>query len=181
MQPVSPDAERYDGTTILLHWATAILVLAQWIGAQLIDWVPRGALRVDARSLHIVGGLVLAVLLATRLAWRLTRGRRLPPQQPAAFAWIARATHGGLYALLAVMLAVGIGLTWVRGDSLFNLFRIPSLAPGDHALADQIQDIHGTIGWVILAVAGAHAAAALVHRHVWRDRVMERMLPGSRT
>ena len=56
MQPVSLAATRYDTTTIVFHWATAILVATQWLGAQIIDWFPKGTLRVDARSMHIVCG-----------------------------------------------------------------------------------------------------------------------------
>jgi cytochrome b561 len=78
------------------------------------------------------------------------------------------------------MVLAGITLTVVRGDSLFNLVRIPSPTPGDKDLAEQIQDIHGTIGWIILAVAGLHAAAALAHRYLWHDGVLARMLPRGR-
>ena len=59
MQPVNTSATRYDITTIIFHWATAILVVEQWLGAQIIDWFPRGAPRVDARSVHITGGVLL--------------------------------------------------------------------------------------------------------------------------
>ena len=78
MQPVSQSARHYDGVTIFFHWTIAILVVAQWLGAQTIDWFPRGTLRVDARSVHITGGLLVALLLAGRILWRLTYGRRLP-------------------------------------------------------------------------------------------------------
>lgn len=37
----SPDNIRYDRTTIVYHWATALLVAVQWLGAQTIDWFPR--------------------------------------------------------------------------------------------------------------------------------------------
>ena len=33
------------------------------------------------------------------------------------------------------------------------------------------------VGWVILALAGLHAGAALVHRYLWHDGVLARMLP----
>jgi len=56
MQPVSPAATRYDAATIIFHWLTALLVVGQWVGAQVIDWFPPGRLRVDARSMHIVAG-----------------------------------------------------------------------------------------------------------------------------
>ena len=177
MQPVSNDARRYDMTTILFHWATAVLVVTQWLGAQTIDWFPRGPLRVDARSVHITVGVTLAVLLAARLLWRVTRGRRLPLADEGALNLVAKGTHWALYALLASMVLAGMFLTWTRGDSIFNLFSIPAYDPGNRALAHQVQEVHATIGWVILALAGLHAGAALVHRYLWHDGVLGRMLP----
>ena len=177
MQPISPGAKRYDGTTIFYHWAVAILVAAQWLGAQTIDWFPRGPLRVDARSIHITLGLCLGVLLAARIVWRLTRGRRLPPADRGALHAVAKAVQWSLYILIALMIIVGVALAWARGDSIFNLFSIPRLDPADHDLPDRVQGIHATIGWVIVGVAGLHAAAALAHRFLWRDGVLARMLP----
>ncbi len=34
MQPVSFDARRYDAHTIAFHWATVVLIAAQWLLAQ---------------------------------------------------------------------------------------------------------------------------------------------------
>ena len=180
MQPVSPAATRYDTTTIIFHWATAILVAEQWLGAQIIDWFPRGALRVDARSVHITCGVLLAIILLGRIVWRLTQGRRLPLADGPALSVIAKATHWGLYGLLVAMVLVGMALAWTRGDSIFNSFTIPAFDPGNHALADQVQEVHATIGWMIVALTGLHAAAALFHRYVWRDGVLGRMLPNTR-
>ncbi len=177
MQPVSDDARRYDATTMFFHWATALLVVTQWLGAQIIDWFPRGPLRVDARSVHITFGLLLAALVAARVIWRLTRGRRLPLADAGALNVVAKGTHWGLYALLAAMLLAGMFLTWTRGDSIFNLFSIPAYDPADKALPHQVQEVHATIGWLILGLAGLHAAAALVHRYLWHDGVLTRMLP----
>ncbi len=177
MQPVSTGAQRYDAATMFFHWATAILVVTQWLGAQMIDWFPRGPLRVDARSVHITLGLSLAVLLAARVLWRLTQGRRLPLADTGALNVVAKGTHWGLYILLAAMVLVGMVLAWTRGDSIFNLFSIPAYDPGNKALPDQVQEVHATIGWLILGLAGLHASAALVHRYVWHDGVLTRMLP----
>jgi cytochrome b561 len=177
MQPVSLVATRYDTRTIVFHWATAILVATQWLGAQIIDWFPKGTLRVDARSMHIVCGLLLAVILLSRIAWRLTRGRRLPLADGPVLNFIAKTTHWGLYTLVTAMVVVGIALAWTRGDSIFNLFTLPAFDPSNRALADQVQEVHATIGWVIVVVVGLHAAAALFHRLVWHDGILGRMLP----
>ena len=177
MQTVDAAARRYDPTTMFFHWATALLVVTQWLGAQTIDWFPRGALRVDARSMHITFGVALAALLAGRVIWRLTGGRRLPLADKGALNVVAKATHWSLYGLLAAMVLAGMFLTWTRGDSIFNLFSIPAYDPGNKALPHQVQEIHATIGWIILGLAGVHASAALVHRYLWHDAVLGRMLP----
>lgn len=177
MQPISYRAARYDKATIYFHWAIAILVVAQWLGAQTIDWFPRGPLRVDARSMHITLGVILAVILVGRIFWRLTFGRRLPAADKGMLNIVAKATHWGLYALLLTMVLVGIFLVWTRGDSIFNLVSIPAFQPGNKELADKVHDVHAIIGLLIIGLAGLHAAAALYHHYVWRDNVLSRMLP----
>lgn len=162
---------------MFFHWATAALVIVQFAGAWTIDLFPRGPLRVDARSVHITGGVLLAALLAARLLWRATRGRRLPLADEGALNVVAKGTHWGLYALLVAMVLVGMFLVWTRGDSIFNLFSIPAYEPGNRALANQVLEIHATIAWLVLALAGLHASAALVHRYLWHDGVLGRMLP----
>ena len=41
-----------------------------------------------------------------------------------------------------------------------------------------MQEWHATLATVVLILAGVHAGAALVHRYLWRDGVLARMLPG---
>ena len=36
---------------------------------------------------------------------------------------------------------------------------------------------HGTMEWALLLVIGAHVAAAMAHMFIFRDRIMQRMLP----
>ncbi len=178
MQAVTENATRYDGRTMVFHWLTAILVATQWLGAQTIDWFPRGPLRVDARSVHITVGVLLGLVLAGRIVWRATEGRRLPLADSGVLAVLSKATHWVLYLLLIAMICVGLFLAWTRGDSLFNLFSIPAYDPGNKALVNQTQELHATIGWIIVGLAGVHAAAALMHRFLWHDGVLARMLPG---
>ena len=170
-------AERYDALSIFFHWATAALVVVQFAGAWTIDFFPSGPLRVDARSFHITVGAVLAALLVARLAWRATRGRRLPLADKGILNVVAKGTHWGLYGLLLAMVFVGVFLAWVRGDNLWNVFTIPAFDPGNRVLRHDVQELHATIGWVIAGLVGLHAAAALFHGYVWRDGVLARMLP----
>lgn len=177
---VSADAGSYDRTTIALHWLVALGVVAQWGGAHAIDLFPKGPLRVDARSAHILLGVTLLGLIAVRLWWRARRGVRFAPDPRPGFAIAARVGHAALYALLLTTLILGVATTWMRGDSIFGLFRIPALgdyAPAArHALANRIADLHQLSANWLLGLAGAHAAIALAHHYWLKDAVLGRML-----
>jgi cytochrome b561 len=179
MQPVTPKATPYDRTTILLHWMTAFLVIEQWLSAQIIDDFS-GYWRIFVRSLHITLGIILALVLIARIVWRSSSGRRLAASDPPLLEAVAKATHWGLYLLMAVAVGLGMFYTWVRGDHVFGLFTLPAFDPGNKALRHQIGDLHGTIANIILIVAGIHAFAALFHHYIWRDRLLARMIPGLR-
>jgi cytochrome b561 len=178
---LSPDP-RYDRLTIALHWTTAVLVLLAWTNAMAIDWFPKGPLRVDARSTHIVLGALLACVVAMRLAWRVTQGRHLSLAEAGALGVAAKASHWGLYALLVATLVLGAFNAWVRGESLFGIVGIPAFDAGNKALRGQVQELHGLFANLLLALAGLHACAALWHRYWRRDAVFGRMQlgPGSK-
>ena len=171
---------RYDTPTIALHWATALLVALLWAIGETIDFAPKGPLRVDYTSLHIVLGALLGLVLLARLAWRHTRGARLPVEGPRLLALAAQAVHWLLYLLVGGTVALGLVTAWAQGRSLFGLFSLPSFAPGDRALAHLIFSLHSLGATAVLILAGLHAAAALGHHYVLRDETLRRMLPGRR-
>jgi cytochrome b561 len=176
-RPSSVTGDAYDPRTIIFHWLTAALVLLQWIGAHYIDAFPRGPLRVDARATHICIGAALIGLLVLRLGWRSTRGRRLAPIAWAPARYFAKATHALLYALLAAVLAAGVANAWIRGDDLFGIVKIPSLAPGDKALRHLGEEAHELLANTLMIVAGLHALAGVGHELILRDRTLRRMFP----
>jgi cytochrome b561 len=176
-QAAETQGPRHDPTTIALHWATAVLVVVLWTIGQTVDVVPNGPLRIDYRSMHIALGVLLGVVLLARLAWRLTRHHALPPIDSGLLLIIARVTHWVLYALLIAAVVFGIDYLWARGDSIFNVFRVPQMVPGDRALIRQIGGWHALAANAIMIVAGVHAAAALFHHYILRDATLRRMLP----
>lgn len=178
MPQVSPTILRYDGLTIWFHWTVALLVMVLWLVAQVIDWFPKGMPRIEVRSIHIGLGLLLGVLLVARGVWRATRGRVLPPGDRGTLHVLAKSMHYTLYVLLFAMVLVGISLVWVRGDSFFGLFTVPAFDPGNKALRDNVEELHGTIATVILVLAGLHALASLIHHYLWHDNILQRMFPG---
>jgi cytochrome b561 len=170
-------APRYDGVSVLLHWLTAGLVVILWTLGQTIDFFPKGAPKIDARSVHIALGATLGVVLLVRVLWRAGAGRKLPAADEGWLGVTAKVVHYGLYVLVAVTVVLGIFNAWQRGDVLFNAYRIPQLIPGDRVLRRALGELHGDCADVVLIVAGLHAAAALAHHYLLRDRVLRRMLP----
>jgi len=178
MQPAETQGLRHDPITVALHWITALLVGILWVIGQTIDVFPNGPLRVDYRSVHIVLGAALGVVLLTRLAWRLTRRETLPPIEHGWLLAIARITHWLLYALLVITVILGIANVWVRGDAIFALFRVPAYDPGNRSLIRMVGGWHALAANAALVVAGLHAGAALFHHYILRDATLRRMLPG---
>jgi cytochrome b561 len=176
-QPAGTQGLRHDRLVIALHWITAVLVAVLWIMGQTVDAPPIGPLRIDYRSLHILLGVTLGVVVLVRLGWRSVRNGMLPPVDHGWLLLIARVTHWALYALLLITVSLGIATAWVRGDSIFNLFTITSFAPDDRSLARLIHGWHSLAANAILIVAGLHAAAALFHHYILRDATLRRMLP----
>ena len=55
--------QRYDHTTMTLHWMTALLVAVLWILGQTSDWFPDGPINTAMWSTHVVLGFALAGVL----------------------------------------------------------------------------------------------------------------------
>ena len=64
--------------------------------------------------------------------------------------------------------------------SFFGLLIPPPFAPMTRAEHHILMERHNQIGWAIIVIAAGHAAAALYHHYVLRDRVLVRMLPRGR-
>jgi len=170
---------RYDRVTILVHWTVAVLVIEQWIGGRTIDWFPKGPPKIDARSVHILVGAILAGLVLFRLYWRAFVGAQRPTDGTPE-ARLVKGAHWALMLLLLALVGLGLALASLRADSLFGLARIPAPAgftpERRHLIANDFTHLHGLVANVLLGLIGLHAGAALVHRFWLRDGVMQRML-----
>jgi len=177
MRHILSTVQRYDTRTVCLHWLTAGLVIILWCLGQTIDWFPRGVPRIFARSTHISLGAVLALVLLTRIWWRLTGGEHLTALGSRTVQSLAKAMHMALYLVLLAAVILGVANTWVRGDNLFNLYKIASVAPGNKALRASVEDYHAFAANLLLILAGLHAAAGLAHQYILKDGTLNRMLP----
>lgn len=166
---------RYDRVTVNLHWGVAILLTLLWLMGRLTGFLPKGPLRLDIWSVHVLLGFTLAVLVVARIAWRLTRGRRLPAADEGLRHIAAVVVQTALYALLLAVVALGIANVFGHGFPLFGEWKFPRFwdKPTQHA----INEWHDLAANIIAGVALLHAAAALFHHYWLRDTVFARMLP----
>jgi cytochrome b561 len=175
----SPD--RYGAVVQGAHWLTVFLILFAWLLGQFMDEFPRGVASSWAHWLHNEAGMLVIVLLAVRLGWRLVDSS--PADERPAFGalgeYAGKLSHLALYALMLAVPITGIVLVFARGRGLdiFGLVQITSPWSRDPAFAEQVEDIHGWLANALIILAGVHAVAALAHHWVLRDSTLRRMLP----
>jgi cytochrome b561 len=127
---VSDIRTRYDPVAMALHWSTALLVVIQFILAQTWGEFPRpihGAMVIA----HMSFGVLLAAVIALRLAWRLRPGHQRPPAQPGLEGLAAGVVRGAFYPLIAAQAGLGFMLRWshLQSMSFFGLLIPPPFAP----------------------------------------------------
>jgi cytochrome b561 len=180
MQPAGAalTAPRYDGLSIALHWATAVLVLLQFGLAELWDFFPKPVRHVMITG-HMSFGLLLAAVILLRIVWRTWFGRALAPAGYGLPDRAAKAVHYALYGLVAAEIVLGLATRWTDNHPLsFFGLQIPSpLGSFSKATGHFVDQIHDYVAWTIIVLVAIHAAAALVHHYWLKDGVLRRMLP----
>lgn len=177
---------RYDFTSQAFHWVTAIAVTAAFIlgpgdFGRLMRQGIDPATHADILWHESLGILVFA-LTVLRLLWVAVR-----PAAPkiAMTAWMHRASQLAHLALWALLLALPITAVLSLGSegnplTLLGGLRIdkmPVIANATFAHWFNWGDVHQFLGGAIMWIAGLHAAAALFHHFVLKDRVLRSMLP----
>lgn len=175
----SPDG--YGAIPKALHWTTVVLILAAWMLGQIGDDLPSRAAEAASLFIHMSAGLLVLAILALRFVWRL--GDPPPPAEPTALgSWLDRLAHVAHYALYAMLIAVpvsGIVLQFARGRGvpLFGISEIASPWTANRAFSRNVKEVHEVLANALVILAAVHAAAALFHHWVLRDRTLVRMLP----
>jgi cytochrome b561 len=180
MQTQAGGPTAYDGVMRTVHWATLLLVIAAFTAVWVADPAIVGPYVRQVVQIHRSLGLTIATLTVFRLAWRWwTRIPPLPADTPALQKLAARAAETLLYLLLVAQPVVGLLYTNAYGVrvNLFLLAEIPSVIERNRPLAAQLGNIHGFLGYSLLALIGVHSAAALFHHFIRQDDVLNAMLP----
>jgi superoxide oxidase len=172
--------KRFDRTSIVLHWLTVLLIIGQFTAVWLHEAVGHGtSLGSEILDAHRTMGMLTWTVALGRVVWRY-RFAYLPPfpvSMPKLQQWVAKANEYGLYALLLVQPATGLGGMVFDGRP-FKLFlwEVPALTAPDATIRFLLEEAHKVGGNALLVLIGLHASAALFHGVVLRDGVLQRML-----
>lgn len=172
---------RYGSISIGLHWLTLAILIGVYACINLTDLYPKGSEPREAlKTWHFMLGLTVLVLVTLRLVNRLTGAS--PVVSPPLPLWqqrLASAIHIALYALMLAMPMLGWLLLSAAGKPIpFFGAHLPALLAENKDLAEQLKEVHETIGTIGYFLIGAHALAALFHHYLTRDNTLVRMLPG---
>jgi cytochrome b561 len=172
------DGTTYDGVAIALHWATAFLVVANFLLAQTWDWFakPTKALMEDT---HMSFGVLLTAVIIARIIWRWLPGHQVSSIEAGWVRLASKVAHYVLYLLLIAEAGLGFAFRWGAGRPMafFGTGIPPLIGEIARPLRRELREFHEWTGWAIIVLALLHAAAALYHHYVLKDRVLARMLP----
>ena len=174
------DRLQYGTTAKVFHWLIVALLLVQYLIGWLMPDLHRDMKPGAPMTFHASIGLTILILIVLRLAWRLTHPVAPESSLPAWQRLSSEAVHWLLYALVLATAITGWLFASFRGWSMsfFYLVPMPMLASDNPAAGKVIDGLHQAMEWALLVVIGIHVAAALAHIFIYRDRIMERMLPG---
>ncbi len=176
----------YGLVAIILHWMLAILVIGQiGLGVTMLRVADR-RLSFDLIQWHKSIGLLILVLFALRLIWRVLS--TVPRPAATLKRWerlTSSVVHRLLYAIFLVLPLSGWALVSasVLGipTLVFGLFLLPHLP----LTVSEASENFWRSAHLVMVLAGAilicaHILAALRHRLVLGDKVLDRMLHPAR-
>jgi cytochrome b561 len=183
MRPIENTEDHFGFIAIVLHWSMALMVIGlAGLGLYMVTLPDVGfdTTKIILILYHKQFGILVLVLVAARLAWRVTNllpqlVAHLPDWQKLA----ARFVHLSFYALMFALPITG----WLMSSaasipvSFFGLFTLPDFVPRDEYLFRQLIDIHKWLGYMLIVFIFVHAGAALRHHFLLKDDTLLRMLP----
>jgi len=164
----------------LFHWILFLMVVGVIIGGNIAADMPTGPDKTFMIGMHKSFGFAILVLVVLRLLWRLANPLPRDLGTSRIENKLGHAMHIFLYILLLMQPAIGILMSQSFGHpvSFFGWFNVPTFVNENIRLGKILLEIHETL-WVVLAISvGIHAAAALKHHFIEKNRTLLRMIQG---
>ncbi len=174
--------DRYAGSSRLLHWLTALLVVAVMfpLGIWIAYFEPADEpFKLRLYNLHESFGVIVFVLTLARV-WNRRRHPPppLPPDTPQMVRVAARVSHMSLYALLLIMPVVGFLATnaWGFPLKVFEVLPMPVPFGKDEELAKVLSFLHWCGAIALVSLIAAHLSGVVYHTFIRRDGLLRRMV-----
>jgi cytochrome b561 len=165
---------------IAMHWLIALLIFLNVGVGIFMGTFPKSAPGHDAVLFyHASIGSLIFMLAVFRLIWRSTHK---PPALPASISsWqqtAAHTLHWVLYSLMLLVPLTGYTHRMAGGHqvSFFGLGYLPVLIGKNEPLRLLTDTLHVCLVWVLCILVIGHIGAALKHRFIDRDGVIQRIL-----
>jgi len=176
-----PDGQ-YSRGSKWFHWLTVPPLVVILLSGLTIRFINEDV-KMRFYTLHESLGLLMLMLAAARLTWRLTHAA--PPMAdhiPAAIRRGAGAVHALLYLALIVQPILGFFTTNAygfpqRGATAFlGFIQLPKFMDAAPELARTLHWCHSILGWTLFPLIAAHIGGVLYHHVVRRDGTLFRMI-----
>ncbi len=183
--PTTTSSSHYDAFSRVLHWLTAIAVIAAFIlGPEHFGRELRQGLDPATRwdiVVHESLGLLVAALTLLRLLWLVVRPAVPRFDMPGWMHITAKAMQGLLWLLLLAVPATAMLALGSEGHPLtllggIRINEMPFIANSPLADLADWGEVHGVLGDMILWLSGMHAVAAILHHVLLKDGVLRSML-----
>ena len=170
---------QYGNTAKSLHWLVVALLVVQFLVGWLMPDIHKGMTPGDWMTIHISFGITVLSVIVVRFVWRLTHPVAAEASLPVWQKIASESVHWLLYATVLATTLSGWFFESFRGwsISLFGLIPLPNLVAQGSEFGRTVGRYHTTLTWVLLALVGMHVLAALGHYFIYKDKVLQRMLP----
>jgi len=176
-----PDGE-YTRLAKWFHWTTVPLLALLLASGPTIRFAADHP-KMVFYTVHESTGLLVLLLSAARVAWRL---RHAPPAMaahlPAFERFGANVVHHVLYAALIVQPLLGFFTTNAYGfpqrdaTAFLGFIDVPAFMAANRALAVQLHWAHSLLGWLLVPLVALHVGAVLYRHAVKGDGTLLRMI-----
>ena len=168
----------YTSTAKWLHWLMGFVIIFDLIIAGTLEDMP-----VDEKTQTLIGhssiGITLLLLALVRLVWRRTHpAPELPGGMPGWQKTASRLSHALLYALMVIVPLTGI---YISQYSPVPVQPFGAVVLGGEGLTEagfqEVRDFHAATTGLLFILVCLHVLAALYHRIIQKDNVLQRMAP----
>jgi cytochrome b561 len=176
-----PDGEYSTGAK-WFHWTTVPLLIVSLTSGPIIRFIGDDA-KMGFYAVHESVGLVILLLSAARLTWRL---RHAPPPMPAHLPAIERfgagTVHHAVYVALMVQPILGFLTTNAYGfpqrdqTAFLGFINFPKFMDANAGLALKLHWAHTIVGWSLIPMLLMHIGAVIYHHAIKRDGTLLRMI-----